>query len=369
MQGGARDVIVSGSSEPGEGEQKIFGRMRASKTDGHDEIVIGLDADLILQALLYHADTGANICIARPDSEKNPRVSETQLIDIPAVAAGIERAFGPDSCRDFVYLMTLVGNDFLPPLPWASIHADGIEVLMAARRDIGCDVRGPEGLVALFEHLALSEDARMISEDRRYFEASATCQSSAQRHTQNTGRQATVLELLPLLHPAKQAIVRPDVPGWRQRYHRRVLHVDEPGLRRACLEYLRGLEWSFRYASQEPVSWSWHYPFAAAPTAVDLLNALQSTPPEEYSSGSSPGTGPVADPGVLLLMVLPPQSRHLLPPDLQPLVTDVRLGAAHMFPSRFEIDVYLKHKTWECRPRLPDVDLHEIQTALRSRKT
>ena len=58
-------------------------------------------------------------------------------------------------------------------------------------------------------------------------------------------------------------------------------------------------------------------------------------------------------------MVLPPQSKFLVPKMLQPLMVDKEseLVIKGIYPERFEIDYINKHKQWMGIPQLPPIDL------------
>jgi XRN 5'-3' exonuclease N-terminus/Xrn1 helical domain len=138
-------IVFSGPDVPGEGEQKIFGFLRANPDPTAIDLVYGLDADLILQALLYHSHTlgrtddcqsncgsgGGGIWIAR---ETSPDADDMTYIDIRQLHEGLRRRFAGCTAEDFALLCCFVGNDFMPRLPSLSISDGGIDALMQARQ-------------------------------------------------------------------------------------------------------------------------------------------------------------------------------------------------------------------------------------------
>jgi 5'-3' exonuclease len=55
-------------------------------------------------------------------------------------------------------------------------------------------------------------------------------------------------------------------------------------------------------------------------------------------------------------MVLPPAASALLPAHLRGLVTDLREGCAHLFPTRFRLATYLRWHASDCAAVLPGAD-------------
>jgi 5'-3' exoribonuclease 1 len=62
------DCMVSGHEDNGEGEHKIFEYIKNNAQDGTD-VIYGLDADLILLAMLLGVDTGASVRLMREAQE------------------------------------------------------------------------------------------------------------------------------------------------------------------------------------------------------------------------------------------------------------------------------------------------------------
>ncbi len=54
-----------------------------------------------------------------------------------------------------------------------------------------------------------------------------------------------------------------------------------------------------------------------------------------------------------LLMILPPQSSHLLPKPFQFLMTSDDSPVIYYFPKEFDLDTYAKRYKWECHPKIP----------------
>ena len=217
----------------------------------------------------------------------------------------------------------------------------------------------------------------------------------------------------PLSHPFPD-IIRPDLPGWRVRYYRHLFNVrgDTQLVRQVCKEYALGMAWSLAYHSQHRVRDDWYYPYAYAPTAMDLCNHLavlaiddnkggitRGDPNTDGGSGNAlwhavrpkttiapagigsrsvhppPGSmepetrdsgRPGFSPEMQLLMVLPPGAvdAHVEDPRLRRIAHDPDLGCLHCYPKSFRLLTYLKHFLSDCCPLLPDIDEQALRLAM-----
>jgi 5'-3' exonuclease len=114
-------IIISKSSDFGEGEHKIFQHMKHH--NNKDCVIIGMDADLIMLSLLH---TQNNIILSRDDSTS---------INIKNLRKSIEKEYGINILT-YVSLCFFMGNDFLPPLSYFNIKNHGIEKIITAFKRI-----------------------------------------------------------------------------------------------------------------------------------------------------------------------------------------------------------------------------------------
>ena len=388
---GVADVLISGPDEDGEGEQKIFKFLRDNLPTGTSvDLVYGMDADLILQALLYVDSTAlhhsSGLWVVREEDKQSDTHHTTRpptfaFIDARRLMAGILHKY-KCTAGDFALLCVLIGNDFVPRLPSINVQDGGIDVLMDARLTILSEEKDPTKsivdastgtidmhlLTRVVETLAMAESSAMDKAEQRH--------QAAVRRIKTSRTAATVTEDLPLMFPFPD-VIQPSRPGWRPRYHHHVMHLDGGAdgaseLSTVCRTYLQGVIWSFRYTAQVCLSKAWHYPFIAAPTATDLHNFMLCHPDARNVEAALSRLDEeemrdelILDPVLQLLAVLPPQSAHLLPNDeTRALMTDVRRGVMHMYPVAFDFSKYLKYKTWECHPILPRVDVVALKQRL-----
>ena len=159
---GVKQIIVSGSNEPGEGEHKIYEYIR-DNSEYHKEtttVIYGLDADLIMLTL-NHLHISKRLYLFREtphfiktiDKTLNP--NELYVIDIPKMEQEIINNFvlnvdnvsetvrsqvtetqKNNKIFDYIFICFMLGNDFLPHFPSINIRTSGIDILMNAYKHV-----------------------------------------------------------------------------------------------------------------------------------------------------------------------------------------------------------------------------------------
>lgn len=111
-------VIYSSHTVPGEGEHKILDLIRKGEISGEgSHVIYGMDADLIMLSLLAPIE---KISLMREDI--------TSIIDIDNLRSSLIEDLG--SIDDFVVMIFLLGNDFLPHLVALADLDESIETMM-----------------------------------------------------------------------------------------------------------------------------------------------------------------------------------------------------------------------------------------------
>lgn len=100
-----------------------------------------------------------------------------------------------------------------------------------------------------------------------------------------------------------------------------------------CHEYLRGMEWVFKYYTAGIPSWTWNYPFFYAPFAKEMMLSLDTYVSKPFQLGRP------MEPFRQLLSILPPQSKELLPPKLWSVI--------EKFPDEAKVDLSGKKFDWQ----------------------
>ena len=346
------EVIVSTTKEAGEGEHKLMTHMRlvtpASCT------IYGLDADLILLAMLLGVDTGASVRLMREAQEFESRNGDGwRNLDVRALASAIIPQVTDDKVRDFVASMTLLGNDFLPRSLTHTVRDDGIPDLVTALgswvwstglRVIGSDgsVRR-DGLLALVRSWSQAEERDLVVSAITAQKASryppgigATPEETALKEwNSQPARWASVCQILSsrerqALHPEWRTIYK----GWH------------PG---SAANYLQGVAWTWDYYSGRAVDQGWFFDEHLPPLWSDVALTLSSS--TSVSVTPPPIMYPTPLPDWLhLLAVLPADSVvQLLPHSVQKL-----MGAYPWYwPTTWTVFDVGKTQLWECEPVIP----------------
>ena len=156
--------ILSTSTEPGEGEHKLFEHIRANPEQHRDQVtlVYGLDADLIMLTL-NHLHISSRIFLYRETPEfirsvdSSLRPNEQYYVDIPYMADCIARHITVSTdagntmtkaespidpvvrkylVYDYIFMFFMMGNDFMPHFPSMNIRTNGPSTVMDAYRTV-----------------------------------------------------------------------------------------------------------------------------------------------------------------------------------------------------------------------------------------
>ena len=156
--------ILSTSTDPGEGEHKLFEHIRANPEQHRDQVtlVYGLDADLIMLTL-NHLHISSHIFLYRETPEfirsidSSLRPNEQYYVDIPYMADCIARHITVSTdagntmtkaespidpvvrkylVYDYIFMFFMMGNDFMPHFPSMNIRTNGPTTVMDAYRTV-----------------------------------------------------------------------------------------------------------------------------------------------------------------------------------------------------------------------------------------
>jgi 5'-3' exonuclease len=377
---------LSAANEAGEGEHKIFAKIAATAAtaDGASICIYGLDADLIMLSLLAHRPA---IYLMRETDEDGIytylNVHElrlgilSQLVD----SWGIDKnhcntPYSTETCEiieSYLVMCFMLGNDFLPHMPSLSLKKDGYTRLitayanaykqtnthLVAKSTVCLDV-----LVYLFKELQQNETEIVLAINEEYL------------RREWRGAAGADADSWPMLAENKditlaEAISTGGAHKWRGIYYKNCFDTkinDTKIVVRASTLYLKGMLWTYAYYKRICKDDTWLYPYAYAPTILDLGNTLSACTNElttwaKTSASGGSASAEFVHENVQLLCVLPPDS---VPKHLAKYIRDPSFGIAHLFPDKYHIKTYLHTKLWECAPRLPPIDVQLVQSVLKS---
>ena len=346
-------VVVSTTSEPGEGEHKLLAHMRILRPASC--MIYGLDADLILLSMLLHQETGAAVSLLREAQEFEKATSTTnpewRTLNVP----GLAQALGLSTLQipSFVAAMSLLGNDFLPRSLTRTVRDDGIPTLIGCLSCLPSLIADDgslrlEGFRALINGWAATEEADMLATVKKALrERDRHYPTDVERWTATPALRCGIAALL-------------DTTG-RLRDNWRDIYRSWSPAKEAPADYCAGLAWTWDYYRGCPVDQGWFFEPHLPPLWSDIATHLASAteikaPPLLYPE-------PLPE-WLHLLAVLPAASvERLLPPEKARLMNDV----PWYWPTRWSLFDIGRSQMWECEPVLPilpDATLRKLLCSL-----
>ena len=347
------DVIVSTTAEPGEGEHKLMRHMRSIRPASCT--IYGLDADLILLAMLLGVDTDTSVHLMREaqEFEKGHHGGEEwRALDVNGLAATMIPGLSKGRIRDFVACMTLLGNDFLPRSLTRTVRDDGIQSLLSTlassvwslNRSIVTEsgqVRR-EGLLAVIGAWADSESADMrnacIEAAKVARRPTGIADSPEETELRAWNAQPAQWASVTRLLSSSQKELR---LGWNYLYDR--WHPGSPS------DYIEGVAWVWDYYSGRPVDQAWYFESHLPPLWSSLRGYLTGLKGDTLQAPRIDTPEPLPE-WLHLLAVLPAESvLRLLPADKRRLMYD----KPHFWPASWSLFDVGRTQMWECEPVLP----------------
>lgn len=414
-----KNFIVSGSSEIGEGEHKMIHYIKnnALEQDYSTDVIYGLDADLIMLSLTTN---DRSIILMRESQDFGQNQSPSKLpykyLDIDNLREGIHDTLKSDNddniisremfINDYVFMCYLLGNDFIPALSFLKIKEGAVDVLLNSYKE----VRKSTELSIIYKendryHINVSVLSNLMlslkhKEDEMFSYVMDNYNNALPRPQKNFN---TIIQNIKAYNPQlttkevqERAVrefsldldeyplrnkyfidINPKVDKkWRNTYYHYVFGSNSiDHIKGICKKYIEGLIWITNYYFNLSASHEWFYHYHYAPCATDLHKYIMSfddhtlhtmeddlaldqkklfNDQNEFNMGH-----------LQLLLVLPPQSKGLLPTHLQNVMTDYRHGCVHCYPIDFKVMTFLKNKMWECSPLIPSLDIEHIKTILK----
>jgi 5'-3' exonuclease len=292
-------IIVSPSTQIGEGEHKLFAYLRQHPDTTANIAVYGLDADLLMLSI-FHLPYSRNIYVFReapafiqnmiPLELRSKNEKQPYFLDIRHLADSISTEMAcpyPDPQRiiDYVFICFFLGNDFLPHFPAMNIRTHGIHALL----DIYREFIGNEAEQFLISkatgHILWKNVKRFVAEiakrEHDFLLKEYDVRDKFERRVYpetNDEERAEVLNHVPVLYRAEEKYIAPKEFGWEARYYKVLFsgmrRTDEHVLRNIANNYLEGLEWVYRYYTEGCADWRWTYKESYPPLFIDLVKYI-----------------------------------------------------------------------------------------------
>jgi len=382
-----REIIVSGSDIPGEGEHKIFDYIRNNK-DYHKNttsVIYGLDADLIMLTL-NHLYISNNLYLFREtphfiktiDKTLNP--NELYLIDIPKLKEEIVITFTNTSSSsssssssrnlsseqktkkvlDYILICFMLGNDFLPHFPSMNIRTNGINTLINAYMNVFSNNEClTDGKKIIWKNVRkmlsyLAENELVCFEDE--MKIRTKWETRNQINYENMDEIEHNFLSIPIKNRESEKYINPGENGWETRYYQTLfdIDIDEERKSQICINYLEGLEWTFKYYTDGCPDWRWCYKYHYPPLLKDLLSY---TPYFQTELIDSINTTPVNE-YTQLCYVLPRNSLHYLPKQIYDNLLE---KYDHLYGLDYDFNWAFCKYFWESHVKLPHINIENIE--------
>ena len=367
-----KHIIVSGANEPGEGEHKLFQYIRKnSKTIKGNACVYGLDSDLIMLSL-FHKKFFQHLFIFRETPEfrnviPNKNASDEHLfMNISVLGESILSemncdVFDSHRLYDYIFMCFLLGNDFLPHFPSLNIRTCGIDVLMDTYRKVMGKFSNKtfisQNMTIQWRNVNAFINELVKGEQKRFVEDFIQRNKISNRNwriNDESSRDFTI-QSVPVIYNFKEKYINPESFGWETRYYKSLFSNGEQyNVKPICINYLEGLEWVFKYYTDDCPDWKWSYKYNYPPLLKDLLKFI----PNKFNTFIQPNNNKPFSPHLQLAYVLPIYNHHILPQYIQAHIYE---NEKHYYPDECEFEwAYCKY-FWESHVLLPEIPLQTLE--------
>lgn len=367
-------IMVSGSNDPGEGEHKIFKYIRENPQKSKEISVYGLDSDLIMLSI-FHLKYNKNIYIFRESPEflksaipvqiiSNEKSIEPLFMDIKQLSTSIlceMTCTSKDTTRiyDYVFMCFFLGNDFLPHFPAMNIRTHGIQALMDIynitignyqnRRFISETTGKIQWkYVRLFiEEIAKKEHELLLNE---YFVRDKFDKLVFKETTEKEKQE--LIENIPIIYRYQEKYISPQFPFWEKRYYKCLFGEDDPNFSRRdiCINYLEGLEWVFKYYTNDCVDWRWKYKYNYPPLFQDLAIYV---PHYEMDVLKTNNNNQPLSKEIQMSYILSRDNLYLLREPVRKILLE---RYPELYPETYKFEWAYCRYFWESHPILPEIN-------------
>ena len=381
---------INDSSQYGEGEHKIFEKIRKN-SKYHQEtntFIYGIDSDLIMLSLSHSFLSKYHLYLYREtphfiqslNSELEP--NELYVIDIPKMSESIISEIQNERMQlsnvnkgkikeknilhDYILLCFFIGNDFVSKTPCINIRSKGLDFIMngyikvisSKNKNLIKDGKIQwNQLFYLFRFLSQKEEERIL---RDYEYRNQPYQLKEHEQTIYGKFQA-----MPVLKRDTEIYIAPDEIGWRKRYYKSLFGINDDNedekIREICIHYLESLEWTFEYYTNGCPNWEWCYPYAYAPLLCDIVNVLKEMTNEDRLIKVLYGDKPKMKPLDLLCYVTPREyHKDILPKGVY---NKLRVNKRYeeWYRNDWGIEWAFCRYFWESHVMMNPIDIKELQ--------
>lgn len=369
------NIIVSASNIQGEGEHKIYQYIRDNSDYHHNTktVIYGLDADLIMLTL-NHLHIAPNMYLFREtpffikNIDNTLKPNNNYFMDIPLLAnilslelnnnVKLNRIQSYNKIYDYIFLCFFLGNDFLPHFPAINIRTNGIQrIINAYLSQVG---KFNNNIInnSKISWKFLSKVIKFLSiHELEYIKDEYKIRKKWKNTLRyNSHKLEEQLNLIPLKDTSVEEYINPFEYGWEKRYYKELFDIDinDEFRKKICLNYLEGLEWTFKYYTFGCIDWRWSYNYNYPPLFCDLIKYI---PYFDTTFLEIKKFNPVS-PYVQLAYVLPRSYLNILPTKIfEELINQHNEWYSYDYNFKWAFCKYF----WESHAVMPDINIHSLE--------
>ena len=417
-------VIYSNHLVQGEGEHKIldiyrdpatFNFQDKTKMTGH-HVIYGNDADLILLAAILPLDKLINVRavpyrpredelaelrkradqgdhssitqIRKLDASEENTLSKLEYLDIDEFRKGIREImnhskFKNDGIHDFVALMSLLGNDFIPGLFAFRNMRDSIDLMVTLYRQLkkpltkfhkksGVRKYHWANFKLFLDTLNKTEPSLLnqitIKQSSKYpYTYPSRLIQAATTISSKKGKNVTIVryDLFRTYWYINALGPRGDAELMEKLLGEDSTQIQSEQIVSMCIDYLTTLAWIYLYyqAGTSAVSSDWVYRHFHAPMISDLNITASSIDESKLLPYVYDETSIQILPIFQLLAVMPPTSAALLPPEAR-ILQKPESPISYLYPQKFIYELEAHNRHHEGTAIIPFADMVDIQAAV-----
>ena len=367
-------VIFSSADVAGEGEHKILEYIKNNKENNESECIYGLDADLIMLAMVSECP---EIYLIREQFQSKTNDQNFDIVSIPILKTAlvesiIENIIEPekynenDLIRDFVFYCFILGNDFIPKIQSMRIKDGSITRLITIYSSILNDLNAyliVDNKVNCNFLLQLFENLSQLEVDILLTYTNYETHHLVKYHGKDPYQE--VIFKYENNIPKKEDILLLGKDDYKYRYYKEYFDTcygtEKDHINNICKEYIHSLQWVYQYYFNECIDWRWCYKYYTSPFISDIFEYMKANPDEinnldVFNTNNTPFTS-----SQQLLLVLPPQSNGILPKKYQSLQTK-ESSIYDIYPSSFDEFSHNNRYRWMNIPKLPYLDYTRVIT-------
>jgi len=366
----SRRVYYSPHTIKGEGEHKIMDYFRQKKITGDAyHVVYGMDTDLILLTLGLNV---SNMVLWRDD------IKDKLYIDEFKFQLSQRMGNSPSAVDDFILIMNMAGNDFLPAVPALEDFEVSLNIIidlysaLFKQYNLKYTTRSPtrvdinwESFVYFLLNLKEHESYLMnFKLQKEYLKSdSLKYATTEQNETGETITTSFNYDNFRNYWYYNEFSPKGNVQIITKFIKPESLDVKLEDINNMAINYLNGINWiaEYYFNGWKGVNLKWYYKHYHSPLFSDIYNnlALLIENNTNLSSWKAQESNVFLNVFEQLLSVLPPSAKDLLPSELRHLMnSDSPL--ADYYPIDFVVDYELKDKKYKGIPILPFVNPERI---------